>query len=246
MKIIFVLIIGIIPFCLSAKNVKVTIITIDSLTGENLKNHYVYIDDYNLVLSIKDSNVSTFTLNTEDKNIYEIRVCTFFYLESKFKLILPSNSNDTTIIVKLMYSFPPRTLPIFFYNKNDYKPDTTNLEKEKERLTALLHHTLNDPRLILQLDCYSYIDENDTNNVLSIKRANYIRDFLIDMGFDSNKIDIRLCGYKPYKIFAKEEMTDYLKFKDVLDQAFIEKLPESVKYKVENYNRRIEITIRSE
>jgi hypothetical protein len=68
------------------------------------------------------------------------------------------------------------------------------------------------PRLILQLDCYSYIDENDTNNVLSIKRANYIRDFLIDMGFDSNKIDIRLCGYKPYKIFAKEEMTDYLKF----------------------------------
>ena len=44
------------------------------------------------------------------------------------------------------------------------------------------------------------------------------------MGFDSNKIDIRLCGYKPYKIFAKEEMTDYLKFKDVLDQAFIEKL----------------------
>ena len=64
MKIIFVLIIGIIPFCLSAKNVKVTIITIDSLTGENLKNHYVYIDDYNLVLSIKDSNVSTFTLNT--------------------------------------------------------------------------------------------------------------------------------------------------------------------------------------
>ncbi|MCL2131097.1 MAG: hypothetical protein FWH36_01380 [Lentimicrobiaceae bacterium] len=249
MRIVIAVLLSCISLALSANNVKVTIVTVDSLTGENLDNHRVdvsyYFSDKAFYLSVKDSNISTFTLDFEEKQSCGIYVSRHHYIGSEFELTLAPDCTDTTIIVKLLYSFHPRQLPRFLFNKYQSEPDTTNLKEELECLDYLVNRTLKENQLIMQLIGYFSPDENDTNNVLAMKRLHYIRDLAISMGADSNDLKIKLLEYKPYQISYEEEMTDFLKFRDILDEAYLNKLPPHIRTEAEKYNRRIEFMVLS-
>jgi len=227
--------------------VNVSIITVDSLTGERLDGQWIYVDYYkesrNIYLSHKDSNIFTFALDFTEKQSYKIQISCHLYIPLEFDLTLAPDCTDTTIIVKLLYNFHPRTLPRFLFNKYEYLPDTTNWETEMICLDYFINHTLKEDKFVMVLNgCFSP-DENDTNNVLAMKRIHYIRDLAIKMGADSNLIEIRLQEYKPYQFFYKEELTEFFKFKDVLTQEYLDKLPPTIRTVAEKYNRRVFITV---
>lgn len=226
-----------------ACNIKVTIITIDSLTGEKLNDHLVYIDNKEYYYSNEDTNISEFRLDFIKKQSYDIRVIKSTYIESDFTLTAPLHCKDTVIIVKLLYRFQASQLPIFFFNKNDLYPDTNNL-KYNMAATDYLSKTHKNKKLIIELNGYFYPDEDDTSNILVMKRMSYIKSLFINMGADSSMIEMILQKYKPYQIYHKEEINDYFRFKDILNQEYINNLPSDIRPIAERYNRRIIVTVK--
>lgn len=228
-----------------ACSIEVTIVTLDSLTGENLNNHVILIDGKESYYSDKETNISKFVLDCSKKKVYEIRIAaTASYEESKFNIEIPTECKDTTIIVKLLYRFHPRQLPVFFFNKNEVSPDTANFKNAMEA-TEYVCKTYKNDKLIFQINGNFYPDRNRLDDTLIIiQRINYVKSLLIANGIDTNKIEISNLISSPYVILHKEEINEYFKFKDVLNQEYIDKLPPEIRGGAEKYNQRIFVTLR--
>ncbi|MDL2296703.1 hypothetical protein LJC68_08495 [Bacteroidales bacterium OttesenSCG-928-B11] len=229
-----------------ACNITITVIAIDSLGGEKINNYIVYIDETEFYLPEDGTNILKFTLDFSKKKSYNIRIAPFSSYEgSEFKLTVPLDCKDTTIIVGLLYIFHPRQLPVFFFKKNEIYPDTTNLKNALESASYLCK-VYKNAKLFFQINGSFYPNEIRTNEILILERINYIKTLLINFGADTNKIEMGIIESKPYKILHKEEINEYFKFKNVLDQEYIHNLPSEIRSIAEIYNQRIFVTIRTE
>ena len=229
---------------IQAQTSKISIVTIDSIIGFPLNNHYVIIDGkYNH--SLKDSNYSQYEIDFNLKECYELRITQgFSYGEIIYEVCKNRYLNkDTTLVVKLPYKFEKRQLPIFFYDKNEIFPDSTFLKDDMEA-TYFLCKKQKINNIIIQINCCFSEDEIDTNLTLIMKRVDYLKALFHQLGADTNFIEIYEIKYKPYTIRYLPEITDTFRFMDIIDEEYIKNLPKELKPIAERYNNRIEISVR--
>lgn len=225
---------------LTANEQKVIIITFDSLTGESLNDHYVYLDNKAFYYSGIESNRTEFRLNCDNQIEHSILVKRHNYQDVTIRFYVDSNCYDTIINVNLLYDFQHRVFPIFHYSEFDVFPDTNGLN---EKLNILANIANKNRDLIFYLDIYSCLDEFDSLYQLSNKRYQILKDIIIKKGIDPSRLNVRWLGFQPYKIMYLEDINDNFSFKDVIDQTYIDKLPVELKPIAKKLYCRIEITV---
>lgn len=242
-KIYLLIIFNFLAFLSFASEVNVKIITYDSLNYNRLNGHYVYINDQKFVYSGDSSHCSEFTLDCKQTEPYYINIAKPNYHNKVILLDLRDRCIDTVIIIKMLYNFHPRILPVFFFEKYEYKLDSLGLHNKLEELVEFIDSS---EGLIFTVEGYCDIDEQEEDCIdLALERSEYIRKLLIRRGVDSNTVESKRIGYKPYVIHYKEDIEGPFSFRDTLSQSYILNLSNQYIMQAQRYNRRVEISLRS-
>lgn len=220
-------------------NMKIEIITIDSVDSSIVKGHYVYCNTNLFSYSDLDSNISGSILTYQDDMKYYFSVTTVGYLNTDFWFSPSKTVEDTSIIVKMERVYPEQTFPIFYFNHNEELPDTLEY---KTKIQSLVNFINSQENYIFRLN--GHIDfEEELNCHLDLLRAKYIYNCLIDNGIPKEKLEYQGLGCKPYVIRYENEVSYGLHFGDTLNRAFVEQLLPDIQKFAKKLNRRVQVSI---
>ncbi len=176
---------------------------------------------------------------------YEMKVSKTNYFNNFGKLStvdVEFSKNFKKSIVLKPISSKPIVLPDILYDLNKW-----NLKPQyQDSLQGLIQTLRDNPNLVIELG--SHTDSRDTkeyNDILSLKRARSVVDYLIMRGIGPRRLIAKGYGERVPRTLQKDIVKDGFLFKKgiTLDDAFINSLPKEEKEAAYALNRRTEFRV---
>ena len=166
------------------------------------------------------------------------------YLNIQGKISIPETSESKIFTKNFQLStiYKPIQIDNIFYEfgKWDLTPSS------EEGLKALTNILTTNPNIIIEISAHTdFVGNNESNKVLSQKRAKSVVDYLISKGIPSARLSS--VGYGEEKPFVVDERTAqkyaFLKVNDVLSEDFVTKLNPDQQEIANQINRRTEFRV---
>jgi hypothetical protein len=230
-------------YTIIAQPAHIKLIALDSLTGESLNGYFVYCNDIPRIYSGDSSNIIQISIDCDTNVLYNISIIHFGGYpkwESSFRY-MALNCYDTIIYAYLKKYSKPRIFPTFYFDNNQFQPDTILFQKKINVLKDIITVQNN---LIFYVEGYCGFDENHwLKERLDSLRADFIIKELINEGIDSSRLQLVAGGLKPYIIEFEEDTVGPLRYKDILSAEYIENLSVNYRPIANKLNRRVEFTV---
>jgi hypothetical protein len=224
-------------------SIQLTIQTFNKLNQKPVKGCHIFLDN-KLQLFENDSS-NTYTIKIEGRKgiPYTISINCYKFFDPYILRIDGYNYFRKDTIIKVFLEMPlhPRSLPVFFFDQCD----TNSNLKNDSMLEVFKYIIANNPSFEFIIKGFCDFQEMNNCPEIAIKRANNIRDRIIQAGTDTCIVIVeRNSGYKPYQILFNDDMLGPFLFEDILDQHYIEELSMIYREKAMRFNRRVEVTVR--